>query len=336
MLAPAPQDAGDTVNFRITYSNPAGLPNTTAFEARLTDTLDANLVLNLASINVTLAGGAAGVTDASGGNTVDVTVDSVPAGGSVQIDFTATVVNNVLVGVIIPNRAELVYTSLPGPNGTSPNPTGSTAPGAPGTATGERTGADGVGGLNDYVDTASVDINLTDPVLSKTISSTSVASTASGEFDISIVDLVVGEEVTFGVTATLPEGTAVPLRLTDTLPTIPAGVLRAVSASIVSIGSQISTSIVPTITLSDGPDPDALDDQVVFDFGDATNAPDGVVNDADRITVRVRGAGGERGREPERRPPDEHRHADLQRRDAQRDGRRGDRRARVGDHQAGR
>ena len=134
-------------------------------------------MLNLASISVTLGGGAAGVSNASAGNTIDLTVASVPAGGSVQVDFTATVINNVLVGTIIPNNAALLYTSLPGPNGTLGNPTGSETPGDTGTTTGERGGSIPIVLPNDYSDTASANIDLTDPAISKSIAATSVAST---------------------------------------------------------------------------------------------------------------------------------------------------------------
>jgi LPXTG-site transpeptidase (sortase) family protein len=286
VLAPAPQDAGDTANFRITYSNPAGLPNTTAFEARLTDTLDADLTLNLASINVTLGGGAAGVTNASVGNTVDVTIATVPAGGSVQIDFTATVVNNVLVGVIIPNEADLVYTSLPGPNGTLGNPTGSETPGATGMANGERGGTLPAVLPNDYSDVGTVNINLTDPAVAKSVAATSVASTTSSEHNISLPDLVIGEEATFEIVVTLPEGQADPLIITDSLPTMPAGALEHISSAVISVGANVVTTLLGTPIASDS-NGDGINDRITFDFGSATNVPDGASDAKDQIVLQV-------------------------------------------------
>ena len=289
VIAPAPQDAGDTATFRITYSNPAGVTRTTAFESRLTDTLDANLVLNVASVSVSLGGGASGATNASAGNTIDVTVATVPAGGSVQVDFTAAVINNVLVGTIIPNNAALSYTSLPGPNGTLGNSTGSDTPGATGTATGERGGTIPIVPPNDYSDTASVNIDLTDPAISKSIAATSVASTTSSEHNILLPDLVVGEVVTFQIVVTLPEGRAVPLVVTDNLPIVPAGALEIVGSQVVTIGANVATALLapgdPGVA-SDS-NADLINDRVTFDFGSAVNAPDGVSNAADQIVLQV-------------------------------------------------
>ena len=285
----APQDAGDTVAFRITYSNPAGLPSTTAFDARLTDTLDSNLGLDVGSVTVTLAGGAAGVTNTSAVNTVDVTIDSIPAGGSVQIDFNATVVNNVLVGIVIPNNAALLYTSLPGPNGTLVNPTGSETPGATGEPTGERGGTIPIVQPNDYSDTASVSINLTDPAVSKSVAATSVASTTSSEHNIGFPDLVIGEEVTFEIVVTLPEGQAIPLVVTDNLPTVPAGALELLSSQVTSIGADVSTTLlaVGAPGVASDSNGDLIDDRVTFDFGSAVNTPDGGANTQDQIVLQV-------------------------------------------------
>jgi hypothetical protein len=58
----------------------------------------------------------------------------------VQVDFTATVINNVLVGTIIPNNAALLYTSRQAEWNLG-NPTGSETPGDTGTTTGERGGS---------------------------------------------------------------------------------------------------------------------------------------------------------------------------------------------------
>jgi hypothetical protein len=220
-----------------------------------------------------------------------VTISELRPGDSLTVTVNATVADSAPIGATIPNTADLTYTSLPGTNGTSPNPTGSSVPGAPGTSSGERTGASGVGGLNDYVDSASVSLSLTDPVISKSITATSVASTASGELDISLVDLVIGEEVTFEIAVTLPEGTA-SLTITDNLPTIPPeeGFLAVVSSQVLSIGSQISGGSLPAIGspgIASDSDGDTFDDTVTFDFGSVANAPDGVVDGGDQIVVEV-------------------------------------------------
>jgi uncharacterized repeat protein (TIGR01451 family)/fimbrial isopeptide formation D2 family protein len=142
---------GDVVTYQVTYSNTGAA---TAFDVRLEDVLPGGLVLNPASIAVTLAGGAAGAdTSGSSGNTVEVLVGTMPVGGSVTVTYNATAAGN---GQSTLNTARVTYTSLPGPNGTLVNPTGSTTPGASGTDTGERDGSDGEGGaVDDYADSDS-------------------------------------------------------------------------------------------------------------------------------------------------------------------------------------
>lgn len=278
----APQDGGDVFTYRLTYSNANGANNTTAFDIRVLDTLNSDL--NLVNVSVTAPGS---YTDNTSGNIVDVIVDQLDPGESVTIDVQASVVNDVEVGIDIPNIADLTYTSLPGPTGTSPNATGSLTPGASGSDTGERNGS-GVA-PNDYVGTANLDISLTDPAISKSIIATSIATSGSGEHDPAYEDLVIGEEVTFEVTITLPEGIADPLLVTDDLPIVPAGTLELLSSQIVSIGSNVSTTI---LNAGDSGTPgdrntDTIDDQVIFDFGVATNTPDGVSNADDQIVLQI-------------------------------------------------
>lgn len=285
----APSDADDPLEYTLTFGNTSsGFRAAAAFDLQLLDTLGSDSTLTGVSVS---APGYAIVTDNSVGNTVDVLIDRLDPGDSVTITVDAVVNSDTPIGIDIGNTAGLTYTSLPG-SGTSGNPTGSTA-GTAGSATGERTGTSGVGGLNDYVDSASVDLSLDDPAVSKTISATSVTSTASGEYDLGIVDLVIGEQVTFEITVTLPEGTAIPLVITDTLPTIPpqAGILRAISASLVSVGGNLSA--VPALPapgpfgiISDS-DSDTFEDTVVFDFGDVTNTPDNIEDSDDQIVLQV-------------------------------------------------
>ena len=125
----------------------------TAFNVNLTDTLNNNL--DLQSVAVTVPDGSI-KTDTSTlgvGGVVRVAVDKLPPAvdittgpTGVTILVTARVVNAAPNGLTIPNTANLTYTSLPGSNGTTGNPTGSNNTGTPGAATGERTGADGAGG----------------------------------------------------------------------------------------------------------------------------------------------------------------------------------------------
>jgi hypothetical protein len=68
------------------------------------------------------------------------------AGSTWTITATVTLRDTVNPSDVYTNPADVSFTSLPGANGTA-----NATPGAAGAATGERTGADGIGGaLNDY------------------------------------------------------------------------------------------------------------------------------------------------------------------------------------------
>jgi uncharacterized repeat protein (TIGR01451 family)/fimbrial isopeptide formation D2 family protein len=204
-----PGDAGDTVRYRMTYTNIAsGDDAAAAFDLLLVDTLDANLVLN--SHAVSAGGGDCGSTTQTlatidSGQTVTATVSCLNPGASVTVDITATVVSVAPAGLTIGNSADLTYTSLPGLNGTTNNPTGSTTPGGSGAVTGERTGDDGDGALNDYVAAAAA----TDAILSTpTIEKLAPSPT----------QYVIGDLITYTIRVTLPEGETRNLRVIDSLP----------------------------------------------------------------------------------------------------------------------
>jgi uncharacterized repeat protein (TIGR01451 family)/fimbrial isopeptide formation D2 family protein len=201
MLAPAngTADAGDTVTYRVTFSNTGA----TAFNVRLVDTLPAGLALDPNDIAVTLAGGATGILDNSSAGVVDLTFNRVPLGGTVQIDYVATVAANAAPGLRLANTADVTYTSLPGANGIAVNPTGSATPGLPGQDTGERTGT-GSPAHNDYHDSDQATLTLVAPVVDKLTPSPAAYT--------------IGEAVTYDIRVTLPEGVTDGLVVTDFLP----------------------------------------------------------------------------------------------------------------------
>ena len=206
LLSPVPRDAGDTASYRVIYTNTG---SATAFETLLTDTLPSDLTLNLPSVTVTPSGGAAGVANASLGNTVNVTLATIPPGGSVTVTYAAVVNNSIAPGQTVQNTARVTYTSLPGTNGTTPNPTGSTTPGAPGDPTGERTGSGTA--PNDYTISRNASFTAALPTPVKSIAATSEASTSGS-------NVAIGEIVRYRLQVGLPEGTSVNLRLNDQLP----------------------------------------------------------------------------------------------------------------------
>ncbi len=141
--------SGGTVNYTVTITNPAGASVGTAYEVRVTDSLPA-VFGSLSAISTTPSGGVAGVTNNSVGTTLDIRAAEFPPDGRLIITYQGTTAGPLTDGSTINNTAAVAWTSLPGDRGT-----GNAAPGASGTATGERTGADGPGGLNDYTSTAS-------------------------------------------------------------------------------------------------------------------------------------------------------------------------------------
>jgi len=262
--SPTTGDAGDVITYTVTYSNTG---TATAFDVRVTDALPA-ASLTLVAVNATGAGGTTGLdTTGTTGNTVSVVAASVPVGGSVSITYTATLTQAIRPGTTIPNTANLTYTSLPGTNGTTTNPTGSSITSGPGTTTGER---DGSGGINDYTGTTGALVTTTVPTVVKAITGSSVVETAGTQ-------LAIGETVTYQMTITAIEGTN-PLVLTDALP---AGTVL-VSSRVVSIGANLSGS-----SLAVGAAGTPSGSNVGFNFGTITNTPDGTVTAADQIVVEI-------------------------------------------------
>lgn len=144
---------GTVVTYRLSLTNTGG----TASQAEnvvISDVLNStNFTLNSpASLTATLAGGATGATNNSSGNTVSFTIATIPVGASVTIDYTVNVLVTPTGTTTLDNTATATFTDLTGDNGSMPFfGTLAATLGTPGSATGERTGADGFGGaLNDY------------------------------------------------------------------------------------------------------------------------------------------------------------------------------------------
>ena len=269
-------DAGDVMTFTVTYSNTTTSTRSTAFDARTLDVLSPDLALNVGSVNVVLAGGAAGATNNSAGNTVDVTVDVVPLGGSVTITYTATVLTSVTPGSVINDAVDLTYSSLPGPQGTAVNPTGSTTPGTSGSDLGER---DGSGAHNDYADSDSASISIVPPTVSKTLLNTSIVNATNA-----VNEGVIGELVRYQVTINVPEGTTQNLVLVDTLD---AG-LTFVALDSISASGPLSSS---TVDLNDAATvtPAVSGSTVQFALGNVINIDtDNAAAEAITLTYSVR------------------------------------------------
>ncbi|MFN8480950.1 MAG: isopeptide-forming domain-containing fimbrial protein, partial [Kouleothrix sp.] len=210
-VTPTSGDAGDVVAYTVVYANANGTNNTDAFDVRLLDVVPADAILNLASINVTATAACASptFTNNSVGNTVDITVSRVAPGCQMTVKYQATLSTAVTPGELITNTANLTYSSLPGAHGSAGNSTGSVAPGAPGTNTGER---DGSGSApNDLFGSDTAVVTVFAPMSVKSLVSTSEAHTAG-------TSVVIGEIARFRMAVQIAEGSSPGFALRDNLP----------------------------------------------------------------------------------------------------------------------
>jgi fimbrial isopeptide formation D2 family protein/uncharacterized repeat protein (TIGR01451 family) len=275
-------DAGDRVRYRVNYSNDTGPDVSTAYDVQLLDVLPvAKATLDPASILVFRNGTqiASGFTILPGANTINVTVDEVAPGEAITVIYETILTSAVEAGETISNRADLTWTSLPGPNGTLVNPTGSSNTGVSGDPTGERNG-DGRP-TNDYLVNDNAQIEILSPEFTKSLVDTSSGSTTANQFDTSLTDLAIGETALYQFTITLPEGTT-NLVFNEQLPFGVNGVLGPIAFVFIPgiIDSFPIPSVVPTLIDSDG---DGISDRVTINFGTLVNTPDGLLNNRDRL-----------------------------------------------------
>ncbi len=156
----------------------------------------------------------------------------------------------------------------------------------------ERTGRPGDpgGAANTYRSQGCGALKIFDVEIAKQVQSTSQAHTvASG----GVEQLTVGEEATFLLTATLPEGITTNLVVEDELP-YAAMVMEVLAARILPLPPDTNLGVPgfpPTPLFEDRFLGDGLGDTVVFAFGGpVSNAPDGQVDGRDRILMQVTGA----------------------------------------------
>lgn len=215
-VSPATAEAGDTVTYTLTFSNSSAPGSTPAYNVVLTDTLPAVMQLNLASITPTSVSSCAGTpADSSSGNDITLTYTEVPTGCAVTVTYTATLLGSVIPSQTLTNSAKITYTSLPGDYGTTSNATGSSlssgAGNTPGSAIGERTGQGSVGALNDYLDTAAINVNVTAVAPFKSLVSTTDPNTPTN-------NLTIGEHGRFRLQVQLSQATSPTFTIQDNLP----------------------------------------------------------------------------------------------------------------------
>lgn len=196
-------DAGDVITYTLTAQNLPAARRTTAFDVVISDTIDSDLALDPGSIIVTTTPPGLPFTNTSSGQHISITVAALASGQAVQVTYRAIVAQSVEPRQIINNRLEVDYSSLPGPNGTTTNPTGQSTPGASGALTGERNGTTAPTSLNNYFRTDDTSFAVASPAFVKRA-----------------VDnpWTIGEPITFTLVITTIEGTNPAVVLTDTLP----------------------------------------------------------------------------------------------------------------------
>ncbi|MGE0414858.1 MAG: isopeptide-forming domain-containing fimbrial protein, partial [Verrucomicrobiales bacterium] len=267
---PANPDAGDIVSYQIVVSNNSGVD---AFEATFSDMVPAGLDLLTGTFAAVRTVGGADVTSwfTVTANSIDqIGTFNLATGDSITITYNAEILTTVTDGERLVNSATTTWTSLESADLTDGSDTGDTE---------ERTGSGT--GPNDYAesDTAMVTANLT-PVydFSKSVFSTSASHTGSAYgTDPSIEDLVIGETVTYQLTAQMGRGTTNGVVIEDLL-ALTNGLLDIRDVRI-EIGAALTVT-VPTPTLTDS-NLDSYIDQVLLNFGTVVNDPTSSTGPAD-------------------------------------------------------
>jgi fimbrial isopeptide formation D2 family protein/uncharacterized repeat protein (TIGR01451 family) len=214
-LPPGMYDAGDLIDYTITFSHTASSQGT-AYDAVLTDTLpidpfgSGSLILTPTVLSVTDSAGALTTADftLTGSNATSWTLSNptpvdVAPGRVVTIVVRGTLSNAAMPGAAITNTAFLRWTSLDGtPGQRSTHNAAST----------ERTGDDGPdGALNDYAATGSVAFIVPTVTPGKALIATSEAHTSGS-------NVAIGEIVRFRIAIGGPEASVYAFSLVDRLP----------------------------------------------------------------------------------------------------------------------
>lgn len=245
-------EGDNTATFTLTVTAADGQFNSSAYDLQVIDLVDdPDLTLDAGSVVLSGASGNATVTtgNTAGDTTILVDVTQLDPGEVLTITYTATVSPAPLVGDQLVNEADLTYDSTP----IDDNPF-------------ER----------DYEAEADAFVTVREPDITKTVIDTSFDETQ----ETPTVELNIGEEVTFELVATIPEGRA-PIIITDSLPTTP-GILTFVSAEVTAVGGNLTGAL-----LSVGDSGVQSGSDIVFDFGTITNTPDGMQDALDIIRIEV-------------------------------------------------
>lgn len=294
-------DAGDVVDFRVTFSNGSSNNNSDAFEVRLLDAVPADLSLDVSTIRVYIDGllqtSGTDYTDSSSAttDTIDLVIDQLAKGQSVEVRYSVTLDAAVSPNQTLTNTANVTWSSLPGDFGTA-NLSGGNATGSDlaslnnlntngagtddqagvtydsesGEGYGERNGTS-AGAHNDYrrSDTAAIAVAGTKSI-TKTLVATSIDDSGTNGNNI-LTEAVIGEIATYTVTVEFNEGTMPNAQIVDVLDPGLAfvGVTSSSSSDIGFSGGRLNT---PSVS-ADGR-------TITWDLGTVTDSAVGDVSGA--------------------------------------------------------
>ncbi|MCB1065880.1 MAG: DUF11 domain-containing protein, partial [Verrucomicrobiae bacterium] len=258
-------DAGDIIGYQIIIENTSVID---AFDLTLQDILPAQMSIETGSFVATLSAGSTDVQSyftVTAGQVVHAgTGFDLAAGQSITITYDARVHATVTDGQSLLNEVDIEWTSL-------------NAEAADGSDADER-GGDGdfdtpATGVDDYEDEDTAEITgelspLYDFTKSVFSTSESHTGTAFGT-SATITDLVIGETITYQLTAQLGRGTTPSVIIEDFL-ALTNGILDIRNVRIETGAAVTVTSSTPVITDSNL---DTYDDQVRIDFGSVVNDP---------------------------------------------------------------
>ncbi len=251
---PISADAGDTITYTMVIANTG---TSMAYDAIASDALSSPF-LNLNTGSVTTTQGVITTGNTLGDTTVLVTIGDIAAGASVTITFDVTLDATTPSGASIVNTGSIDgYSSLPGGSGRTYGSTTDTA-----TVTGVAA------------------------VVTKTtlnVTSTEQSGGVAGEGNAALVDLTIGEEVTFEITATLAEGVSPSVIITDTLPNNATGHMEVTGFTIQPLPGTTNLTLTNPNPANTGATANVLE----LDFGSVTNVADGVVDANDQIVIQI-------------------------------------------------
>jgi uncharacterized repeat protein (TIGR01451 family)/fimbrial isopeptide formation D2 family protein len=244
-------DAGDIVTYTFSVTHTAA-STADAQDVSINDLLP-NHMTYVGNV-VAVTGPAPTVTNSS--PNIIFSWANIPLGSTYTFTFAVRVDLTAGPADVLTNTGTLAWSTLPGGDPT------------------ERT----------YTDTASAVVTTRPPTMEKNIVATSLTETGSAQHDPAVVDVNIGETVTYHMTITMPEGTA-PLTLADNLP----DVMTVVSSRVFSLGANITAGLPVGAAgvISDTNFIDGLPDQVTFNLGTVQNTPDNIENANDQIVLEV-------------------------------------------------